>query len=407
MLAHCREWLSLHHLRSETDSFLLTIYAWRQAAGVLDLWKSTGLNRTLVQKCKAQALDSLAMGSIEAEEHQQQYESAVARMFGQRWLVKKRIRRAKAKAEEKIPFHLGPGSTIGRSSAVSCAKMWGDAVGGEMDLAEVSAVKEVRTMVKAVTTCCILSINNPQHVIAVSRAMAEDATWKADRLLTFEGLRRCSHRNVEKLARRIRRERLQPGEILFEVGEAATELIFVLSGALTIIEEGRDADDTAGRQWTVGPGATFGSFPQALSVRHATVVASVESEILSAHMLNVEAAFARDHYARVADYCTLTVGTGTGDALPGGSPKRNIVPATPKNITSTAAASNEQHAVVTGRTPRPPSTERAARDTAASDPQTTTDRLPPASSRRRTRAGHASTDRTSNTPRLPPIGTRG
>lgn len=81
---------------------------------------------------------------------------------------------------------------------------------------------------------------------------------------------------------------------------AATEVFFVLSGAMQITVP--RSDGTVNRIATVGSGATFGSFPQVLEYRAATVTATADCEVLSVHVYNLHNAMARQHEVFITDY---------------------------------------------------------------------------------------------------------
>ena len=65
---------------------------------------------------------------------------------------------------------------------------------------------------------------------------------------------------------RVSKEVIRKGETLFSIGDQATELFFVVSGALEVTVP--RSDGTINRIATVGAGATFGSFPGAHSLSH-------------------------------------------------------------------------------------------------------------------------------------------
>ena len=78
------------------------------------------------------------------------------------------------------------------------------------------------------------------------------------------------------MARRVSREIVHKGETLFDAGEEATEIFFVLSGSMQVTVP--RFDGTVNSIATVGSGATFGCFPEVVMLRGATVTAVSKNE---------------------------------------------------------------------------------------------------------------------------------
>lgn len=205
-----------------------------------------------------------AVNEDSANTWMRKWQESLAKDFVQRWADKTRLNKARQKSKEKVPLALGPGTAIGQSAAISNAKR---AIALESPNHKIATKarklvpKRLGTAIIAECTTMVIEIEEPRHVVAIERAIQVDHTWKFEALYTFEGLQGCSCDALQNLVRRVSREVVREGEKLFSVGEPATELFFVVSGALEINVP--RSDGTINRIAVVGPGATFGSFPGA------------------------------------------------------------------------------------------------------------------------------------------------
>lgn len=102
--------------------------------------------------------------------------------------------------------------------------------------------------------------------------LSKDAT--VDRLTAVEPLRGCSRSQLKQVARLAERVQVAAGEVLAREGRIGREFFLILSGTVTVTQEGRRVN-------MLGPGSFFGELAAMNpGPRNATVTAASEVEVL-------------------------------------------------------------------------------------------------------------------------------